>query len=44
MTQPAAAFFVTYVNNRDFSVSVEDTEDIDAALAAAGDLGAEGLA
>jgi DNA-binding beta-propeller fold protein YncE len=44
VTRPAAAFFVTYVNNRDFSVSVEDAEDIDAALAAAGDLGAEGLA
>ncbi len=29
VTQPAGAFFVTYVNNRDFSVSVEDAEDID---------------
>lgn len=39
ITTPAESFFVTYVNNRDFSVSVED----DGALAEAGDLGAEGL-
>ncbi|GAA1169633.1 choice-of-anchor I family protein [Ornithinimicrobium humiphilum] len=44
VTVPAEASFVTYVNNRDFSVSVEDAQDVDAALAAAGDLGAEGLA
>ncbi|MFK5688331.1 choice-of-anchor I family protein [Ornithinimicrobium sp. LYQ92] len=44
VTDPTDASFVTYVNNRDFSVSVEDSEDVDAALAAAGDLGAEGLA
>ncbi|WP_141567618.1 choice-of-anchor I family protein [Serinicoccus profundi] len=44
VTEPAQAAFVTYANNRDFSVSVEDAEDVDTALAAAGDLGAEGLA
>ncbi|MGO0576019.1 choice-of-anchor I family protein [Ornithinimicrobium panacihumi] len=43
ITDPAGAFYVTYVNNRDFSVSVEDADDISAALAQAGDLGAEGL-
>ena len=35
---------MTYINNRDFSVSVEDADDQDTALAAAGDLGPEGLA
>lgn len=40
VTDPAASRFVTYVNNRDFSVSVEDGDD----LAAAGDLGPEGIA
>lgn len=40
ITDPAASRFVTYVNNRDFSVSVEDG----GALAAAGDLGPEGIA
>jgi DNA-binding beta-propeller fold protein YncE len=40
ITDPAASRFVTYVNNRDFSVSVEDGGD----LAAAGDLGPEGVA
>ncbi|MCO5954228.1 choice-of-anchor I family protein [Microbacterium yannicii] len=40
VTDPAASRFVTYVNNRDFSVSVEDGGD----LAAAGDLGPEGVA
>ncbi|MGC5585513.1 choice-of-anchor I family protein [Ornithinimicrobium sp. W1665] len=44
VTEPAEASFVTYVNNRDFSVSVEDADNVDVALAAAGDLGAEGLA
>ena len=39
VTDPAAASFVTYVNNRDFSVSVEDGGD----LSAAGDLGPEGI-
>jgi hypothetical protein len=41
VTVPSRASFVTYVNNRDFSVSVED--DGVASLASAGDLGAEGL-
>jgi DNA-binding beta-propeller fold protein YncE len=40
ITDPRRAFFVTYVNNRDFSVSVEDGGE----LAAAGDLGPEGVA
>ncbi len=40
ITSPADAAFVTYVNNRDFSVSVEDGGDV----AQAGDLGPEGLA
>ena len=44
ITDPAGAFYVTYVNNRNFEVSVEDADDVSAALAAAGDLGAEGLA
>lgn len=39
ITDPAASVFVTYINNRDFSVSVEDG----GALADAGDLGAEGV-
>ena len=39
VTRPASSTFVTYVNNRDFSVSVEDG----GALAEAGDLGPEGL-
>ncbi len=39
ITDPAASTFVTYINNRDFSVSVEDG----GALADAGDLGPEGL-
>jgi hypothetical protein len=43
ITVPERSRFVTYVNNRDFSVSVEDAEDVDAALADAGDLGPEGL-
>lgn len=41
VTVPAQAAFVTYVNNRDFSVSVED--DGTELLPAAGDLGPEGL-
>ncbi len=44
ITAPAESRFVTYINNRDFSVSVEDADDQSAALAAAGDLGPEGLA
>lgn len=38
VTVPTAATFVTYLNNRDFSVSAEDD-----GLAGAGDLGPEGL-
>ncbi|GAA4730941.1 hypothetical protein GCM10023216_23540 [Isoptericola chiayiensis] len=48
ITDPADAEFVQYVNNRDFSVSAEDAIDDGAdpaeTVAAAGDLGAEGLA
>lgn len=48
ITEPQRARFVTYVNNRDFSVSMEDVveegvEDPDEALERAGDLGAEDL-
>lgn len=39
ISRPEASTFVTYVNNRDFSVSVEDG----GSLADAGDLGPEGL-
>lgn len=49
ITRPRSSTFVTYVNNRDFSVSMEDvvdegTEDPTEALDRAGDLGAEGIA
>jgi hypothetical protein len=44
ITEPAASRFVTYVNNRDFSVSVEDADDPASVLSQAGDLGPEGLA
>lgn len=44
ITDPAASRFVTYVNNRDFSVSVGDAADPAAVLSDAGDLGPEGLA
>lgn len=44
VTTPASSTFVTYLNNRDFSVSVEDADDVDAALAQAGDLGPESIA
>ena len=44
ITEPAASRFVTYVNNRDFSVSVEDADDPAAVLSQAGDLGPEGVA
>jgi 5'-nucleotidase len=40
ITDPAASEFVTYINNRDFGVSVEDGGE----LAAAGDLGPESIA
>lgn len=44
ITDPENAEFTTYVNNRDFSVSVEDEiEEDPTALDRAGDLGAEGL-
>ena len=42
VTTPAEAKFVTYVNNRDFSVGYD--EDDVAATTKAGDLGPEGLA
>ena len=42
VTTPAEAKFVTYVNNRDFSVGYD--EDDVAATTQAGDLGPEGLA
>lgn len=41
ITEPAEAFFVSYLNNRNVAVSVEDDP---ASLAVAGDLGPEGLA
>ncbi|PFG29361.1 choice-of-anchor I family protein [Paramicrobacterium agarici] len=44
ISEPAAATFVTYLNNRDFSISVEDAANPDAVLSAAGDLGPEGIA
>ncbi|HEX7223746.1 MAG TPA: choice-of-anchor I family protein [Candidatus Limnocylindrales bacterium] len=44
ITDPAASRFVTYVNNRDFSVSVGDADDPRSVLSRAGDLGPEGLA
>ncbi len=44
ITDPASSTFVTYVNNRDFSVSVEDADDPESVLSGAGDLGPEGLA
>lgn len=43
ITSPRSPSFVTYVSNRDYSVSVEDAADPASALAAAGDLGPEGL-
>ncbi len=43
ITSPEHSEFVTYVNNRDFSVSVEGADDQAASLAAAGDLGPEGV-
>ncbi|WIM66950.1 choice-of-anchor I family protein [Corynebacterium breve] len=48
ITDPANSKFVTYLNNRDFGISMEDFEGDDAAirenLPKAGDLGPEGLA
>lgn len=43
ITDPAHSKFVTYVNNRDFAISMEDSADVDADLPKAGDLGPEGL-
>ncbi|WP_229055092.1 choice-of-anchor I family protein [Aeromicrobium sp. Leaf350] len=47
ITDPANAEYVTYLNNRDFTVSaegsLEDAADPAAVLASAGDLGPEGL-
>ncbi|MGO3147557.1 MAG: choice-of-anchor I family protein [Leucobacter sp.] len=44
ITDPANSTFVNYINNRDFSISMEDSADPVADLPKAGDLGAEGLA
>ncbi|WP_186293042.1 choice-of-anchor I family protein [Brevibacterium aurantiacum] len=48
LSDPSNPKFVTYFNNRDFSVSVEDeiedASDPDALLSKAGDLGPEGIA
>lgn len=44
VTDPEQSSFVTYLNNRDFSISVEDADDPAAVLSAAGDLGPEGIA
>lgn len=46
VSNPATAEYVTYVNNRDFSVSAIDqaTEELNANWAQGGDLGPEGLA
>ncbi|HZK31733.1 MAG TPA: alkaline phosphatase, partial [Corynebacterium sp.] len=46
VTEPADSRYVAYVNNRDFSISMEDEEEAgntDLALPQAGDLGPEGL-
>lgn len=45
ITDPAAASYVAYVNNRDFSVSAidEETEEVVGNWADGGDLGVEGL-
>jgi hypothetical protein len=43
ITDPADSRFVTYVNNRDFSISMEDADDPDAVLSQAGDLGPESI-
>ncbi|MGP6172834.1 choice-of-anchor I family protein [Corynebacterium sp. A21] len=46
VSNPAAAEYVTYVNNRDFSLSAidEETEELNGNWAQGGDLGPEGLA
>ncbi|AKK10617.1 choice-of-anchor I family protein [Corynebacterium uterequi] len=45
VTDPAKPQYVSYVNNRDFSVSMEDVDEasVPSALAKAGDLGPEGI-
>lgn len=44
ITSPGSSTFETYLDNRDFSVSVEDAADQAAALDQAGDLGPESIA
>ncbi|GAB2598053.1 choice-of-anchor I family protein [Pseudactinotalea suaedae] len=44
ISDPTDVFWVTYVNNRDFSISLEDAEDPAAVLDEAGDLGPESIA
>lgn len=43
ITDPTDAKFVTYLNNRDFAVSMEDSTDVATDLPLAGDLGPEGV-
>jgi len=43
ITDPTNAQFVTYLNNRDFQISVEDSTDVATDLPLAGDLGPEGV-
>ncbi len=43
ITDPTNAQFVTYLNNRDFAVSMEDSSDVATDLPLAGDLGPEGV-
>ncbi|MDJ0348808.1 choice-of-anchor I family protein [Cryobacterium sp. PH29-G1] len=43
ITDPTNAQFVTYLNNRDFAVSMEDSSDVARDLPLAGDLGPEGV-
>ncbi|WP_194239527.1 choice-of-anchor I family protein [Pseudactinotalea terrae] len=44
ITDPTDVFWVTYINNRDFSISLEDADDPAAVLDDAGDLGPESIA
>ena len=43
ITDPTDAQFVTYLNNRDFALSMEDSTDVATDLPLAGDLGPEGV-
>lgn len=43
ITSPDSTSFVTYLNNRDFAVSVDGADDPSAVLSSAGDLGPEGV-